>query len=148
MWYLTGSFVNKLARHNTRLFLCVRLIKSCVWLCFISKSVFSIRLYFVCPSELLSSHQLPFCGVFVLELSIHIHTQTLVFYLRRPRMHCASVLFKSEMNVLRGKHSKDTDIGLLFWLILWQFNLQCYTDTICILWMTQIWWLSNFSRGI
>lgn len=56
----------------------------------------------------------PFMAVFVLELSIHIHTQTLVFYLRRPRMHCASVLFKSEMNVLRGKTLHRADISLLF----------------------------------
>lgn len=78
-------------------------MKSHVWLCFISESVFSIKLYFVGPSEFLSFHQLAFCGVFVSELSIHIHMQTLVFYLSCPRMHCASGLFKSKMNVLRGK---------------------------------------------
>lgn len=86
-----------------RPFLRVKLMKSHVCLCFISESVFSIKLYFVGSSEFLSFHELAFCGVFVLELSTHIHMQTLVFYLSCPRMHCVSGLFKSKMNVLRGK---------------------------------------------
>lgn len=64
---------------------------------------FQLDYILLAPQSFLSFHKLPFCGVFVLEPSIHIHMQTLVFYLRRPRMHYASGLFKSEMNVLRGK---------------------------------------------
>lgn len=111
-------FVNNLARHNMRPFPCVKLMKSHVWHCFIRKSVFSIRLYLVGPSEFLSFHQLHFCGVFVLELSVHIHMQTLVFYLRRPRMHCASGLFKSEMNVPREKNTPKSLISVHYFDII------------------------------